>query len=1083
MKNRDVFLKDPLDWHLVNDGVSSNNVEDLDTLRYELETFVCQGEYQSGLHKILMGFLDNLGKEQKAAWVSGFYGSGKSHLVKVLRYLWTDFQFPSGERARTLAMLPTEIVDLLKELTTRGKQGVGLHSAGGTMKAGVGSVRLRLLGILLQSVGLPENLSIARLQMDLREQGKYDEVREHIVNAGNEPANEFPRFYTSKAFQSAYLANYPHLGDIKNVSAALRAQYPAKIDEISIDDMLAVVRRALVRDGQLPCTVVVLDEIQQFIKNNADVAHDVQEVVEALSKQLDGRVLVVGTGQSALTDMPNLQRLMGRFTTKVHLKDNDVEKVVRTVVLQKKEQAKADISGLISKCSGEITRQLKSTRIATRADDDANYIADYPLLPVHRRFWEKVLQSCDPTGTAAQMRTQLRVTHEACRLVADKPLGAIIPADFIYGQLANDLVITGEMQKRFQEIIEEQKTQPDGELRSRVAALVFLVNKLPHEGGDTGVRANVDHLADLLTDDLGDSATGLRAKIPGLVQGLVNDGVLMEIDGEFRLQTTEGAAWEAEFRRRRSALLNNEPQLASQRGQLLSKAIQHELNNVNVLHGAAKVKRKVNVQHGMEPPPSSDGLTVWVRDGFQESENGIIQDIQQRSVEDATIHVLIPKAKADLLKNALAASLAAEETLNFKGQPSSDEGREAKAAMATRSSGEAAKVERLVDEIVGGARLFLSGGQELALITLKEAVEEAAKEVLARLYPQFHLADSANWPTVWKKAKEGNPASLEAVNHHGDPHKQAVTAALLGLVGAGKKGVDIVSHFTGGSFGWPKDALDAGLAVLMVSGHLSARMQQQAVKLADLDQRKIGQAEFRVQHPVLTAMQNLRIKKLFQDAGHKFQPGDEVAVAPGFVQALKQLAQNAGGEPPAPAAPLVPTVTALNGLNGNDLLFELFEQAEELTRHIANWKALAAKIGQRLPGFRLAEELLGFAQGLAGMDEATATLTAIRANRSLLDDPEPTGNVLKTVAASLRTAVKDACEQYATTLAAERSRLDAHPAWNALPASKQAHLLQTCGVIERPQPDTGTEAELLAVLKSCDLTARSLSSKMSHFQL
>ena len=76
---------------------------------------------------------------------------------------------------------------------------------------------------------------------------------------------------------------------------------------------------------------------------------------------------------------------------------------------------------------------------------------------MRRRFWELVLHSCDPSGTAAQMRTQLRVTHEACRLVADQPVGTIIPVDFIYDQQANELVISGELQKRFQEIIEEQK--------------------------------------------------------------------------------------------------------------------------------------------------------------------------------------------------------------------------------------------------------------------------------------------------------------------------------------------------------------------------------------------------------------------------------------------------------------------------------------------------------------------------------------------------------------------------------------------------------------------------------------------------
>ncbi len=1084
MQNRELFLKDPLAWQIANEGVSSNNVEDPETLRYELDTFVCQGEYQTGLVKILQGYLDNLGKEQKAAWVSGFYGSGKSHLVKVLRYLWTDFALPDGVTARTLATLPQDIRDLLKELSTRARQNGGLHSAGGTMKAGVGSVRLRLAGIVLLSVGLPENLSVARLLMDLRDEGTLGDIQDRIRQTGKDPAQELGRLYTSRALHEAYLANYAHLGDIKNVSAALRSQYPAKLDEISIDDMLLVVRRALERGrptpassgagrpgSRLPCTLIVLDEVQQFINNSPDIAHDVQEVVEALSKELDGRVLVVGTGQSALTDTPALQRLMGRFTTKVHLKDNDVERVVRTVVLQKKEQAKSLISDLVAKRSGEISRQLKSTRLAARAEDDASYVPDYPLLPVRRRFWEQVLHSCDPSGSAAQMRTQLRVTHEACRLVAERPVGAIIPADFIYDQQANELVISGELQKRFQEIIEEQKTRPDGTLRSRICALVFLINKLPREGADSGVRATPEHLADLLTDDLGDSATALRATLPGLVQDLVSDGVLMEIEGEYHLQTTEGAAWESEFRRRRTALLSNEPQLAAQRGQLIAKAVQAALAGVNVLQGAAKVKRKVTPHHGMSPPSATDDLRVWVRDGFQESEAAVIQDIQQRSVADATIHLLIPKIKADPLKNALASALATEETLDFKGQPSGDEGKEARRAMITRKAREEAKVESLVSEIVGGARLFLSGGQELPVTALQDATEDAARDVLDRLYPQFHVADSANWPTVWKQAKDGSAAALGVVNHAGDPHKHPVTAAILSYVGAGKKGSEIVAHFGGGSFGWPKDAVQAGMAVLMVSGHLGARVQGQPVKLADLDQHKISQVDFRVEHPVLTAIQKLAIKKLFQAAGHKFQPGDEAGAAPGFVNRLADLARSAGGSPPAPAAPQAPEVIALQGLSGNDLLFGLHEKADLLTQRITDWQATADKIAQRAPAFDLAEQLLEQAAGIECMDAEASTLEAIRANRSLLDDPDPTSTVLKAVGTALRGALTQAQGRYAAALDAQQAKLDAHPTWSALPRSKQSALLQTAGIHPLTMPGTDSDEDLLAALQARDLSA------------
>src|ERR1017187_921952 len=78
--------------------------EELKTLRFELKTFVCEGEYSKGLEKTLRMFIGNLDRpEQQAAWVSGFYGSGKSHLTKILRYLWTDFEFPEDKaRARGL---------------------------------------------------------------------------------------------------------------------------------------------------------------------------------------------------------------------------------------------------------------------------------------------------------------------------------------------------------------------------------------------------------------------------------------------------------------------------------------------------------------------------------------------------------------------------------------------------------------------------------------------------------------------------------------------------------------------------------------------------------------------------------------------------------------------------------------------------------------------------------------------------------------------------------------------------------------------------------------------------------------------
>jgi len=1069
-KNRELFTKDPLSWTLANQGVSSNNDTDLDTLKYELETFVCDGEYKTGLSRILQSYLANLGKDQAGAWVSGFYGSGKSHLVKVLRYLWIDYAFPDSSTARGLTTLPSEIKDLLKELTTRGRQSGGLHAAGGTLKAGRGDVRARVLGIVFMSVGLPEDLSLARLHLDLRREGLLDQIREKISAAGAKPDEEFNRIYTSKSFLQAYLETHPQLGTTQEASKALQAQYRPSGSEVSIDEMLSLIRQALAKDHQIPCTVIVLDEVQQFINRDSRLLMDVQEVTEAILKKLDGRVLLVCTGQSALSDTEDLQRLAGRFTVKSHLKDNDVEKVVRTVVLQKKPEKKKELQDLISKHEGEISRQLKSTKIATRTEDHEDYVPDYPLLPVRRRFWEHVLHSIDSTSTMAQMRTQLRVTHEACRAIADQPVGTIIPGDFLYEQIATELIMSAVMPKRFQEMIEEQKEKTDGNLRSRICSLVFLINKLPRQQSDDGVRANAEHIADLLTGDLNQSCAEIRKKVPDLLAALADEAVLMVVDGEYRLQTSEGADWEGEFRRHSASIRNNDATIAASRSQILTKKIQDELGSLSIAQGAAKERRKVTLHYGSDVPGTTDGLTVWVRDGFREDEGSVIKEIQGRSTDDPLIHVLIPKTKSDALKDALSGSLAAEQTLHAKGIPTTPEGTEARTSMQSRLSAESAKVDQLMQEIIRGSRVFLSGGAEQPMISLRESVQAACEGSLANLYPKFSTADSSSWGAVWKKAKEGNAGALTAVSYSGDPDKHPVASEILRFIGSGKKGGDVVAAFTAAPYGWPKDAVDACIAVLLQSGHLAARLNSQPAGLSELDQRKIAQADYRLQNPVLTASQKLRVKKLYQTISLAFKAGEEEIAGPRFVEALRNLASSAGGEPPAPEIPRPPLLADLSGKHGNDLLFELFGQADALEKLIKEWQDVAKKIAARRPEFQMAEELLAQAERSAlpiAADQRTA-IDGLKSHRSLLDEPDPIQPIRKSLGSALRASLTEAHQVYETTRQSETQKLEAQPVWAALKADKRSALLMSAGVSSLAAPSLGTDAELLSALGQCD---------------
>ena len=216
IKIREVLSRDPLTTVIPNDGVTKviqpQSANEWDVLRYELESFVCEGEYRQGLDRILSAFLTNVSQpQQQAVWVSGFYGSGKSHLVRVLECLWRDVEFPDGTRARSIPTLPSDIDANLVELSRIGRQEGGLWSAAGYLGSGAGAVRLALLAVLLKGADLPEQYPAARLVIWLKQNGWYDTVAA-AVEARNKTLNhELRNMYVSPVLAESLLEAIPGL--------------------------------------------------------------------------------------------------------------------------------------------------------------------------------------------------------------------------------------------------------------------------------------------------------------------------------------------------------------------------------------------------------------------------------------------------------------------------------------------------------------------------------------------------------------------------------------------------------------------------------------------------------------------------------------------------------------------------------------------------------------------------------------------------------------------------------------------------------------------------------------------------------
>lgn len=1078
MQNQQIYQRDPSTRKLINEGVASVNDLNEEVLRYELETFVCDGQYQKGMEDILRTFLDNVRRgapQQPGSWVSGFYGSGKSHLVKMLQALWCNSSFQDGATALGVTQLPQPIQDLFKELTIEARRHGGLHAASGTLKANddSNSVRSALLAIIFKSVGLPAKYHLASFVMWLAEEGLLELLKEKVQKAGRDWDKEVQRLHVSEVIREGLVELRPKLFfDAKTCAETLRNQFPSGKD-VSNDEMLQAINQCLTRDGKFPLTLIILDEVQQYIGTSAERSIDVQESVEACSR-INGKLMFIGTGQTAVTGTSNLKKLEGRFTLRIELSDTDVEAVIRKVILAKKPDAVKLVARVMEQNLGEISRHLSGSAVAHRQDDIAHFPQDYPILPVRRRFWENTLRVLDQTGTDSQLRNQLTMIHKAIQSNLDQPLGHVVAGDYLYFDGAEKLLQARILPRKVHETTlnwystgtEEQK------LLARACGLVFLINKLTANNNEIGIQANVDTLADLLVEDLTAGSGALRSKLPKLLDGCQ---LLMKVGEEYRIQTEESALWNDEYLSQRNRLGNEAYRIEAERDDRVRQNFAAYVKQRVLTHGAAKVPREITpVFDAQLPKDHNQRIYLWVRDGWSVDENSVRAEALQAGSKSPTVFIFIPKRSADDLRNALIDLKAAQNTLEMRGVPTPGSGgEEAKLAMETTRNTAEGKVKLLLKEAFSGAKVYQGGGTEIVGNSLQEMVIEAAENSLQRLYPRFGAADHPGWDKVYAKAKQGAPDALVAVGDSGEPANNAVCKEVIGFIAAGKTGADIRANFQDPPYGWSQDAVDGALQTLLVAGLIRAQDEKGSpLDPRDIDRKAISKTQYRVEATTITVKQRIEIRKVLQGLGVTAKAGEELLHVPVFLDKLRALAESAGGEAPKPATPDMAFIDQIRLSVGNEQLLQIFNRKDDLQQAINEWQSLAKRIGERWPAWQQLKELAQQTNGLQHAETYRLQVKNIEEQRMLLDDPDPGAPLLSQISQQLREELNRLDGEYKQLHGEGMSRLQADENWQQLEPEQKNQLLagQKLSNAYQPKIEVQTTPQVLATLRSLPIS-------------
>ena len=528
-------------------GVIKVGQAEEENIRQELEEYVVTKELQ----KHFARFFDNYKKgingrtDKMGVWISGFFGSGKSHFLKIISYILenkTVDGIPAIEYFERDKKIADSMVLADMKLAANTPSTVILfnidsksESTGKKDKEAILSVFLKVFNEKLGFCGAYPH--VADLERRLTDEGKYEEFQAKFEEISGDSWLEER---TAIDFvQDELVEALTAIGFMSEDAARNWCEKATEPYALSIDRFAELIKKYIDSKGKNHHLIFLVDEIGQYVGDDTDLMLNLQTVTEDLGTVCGGKAWVIVTSQQDIDSITKVKgrdfsKIQGRFDTRLSLSSADVAEVIRKRILDKNETGRFSLTLLYDDKATVIKNLILfnddvEKKLYRNRDD---FAITYPFVPYQFNLLGSVLTAVRTYGASGKHladgeRSMLALFKESAANIKNKELGAVVPFYMFYSALEE--FIDHSHRGVITKALNNEKLNPDHETDCfdvNVLKVLFMIKYVKE------IKATVGNITSLMVSDINEDRIELQQKVEAALKRLIKQTLVQKSTGE-----------------------------------------------------------------------------------------------------------------------------------------------------------------------------------------------------------------------------------------------------------------------------------------------------------------------------------------------------------------------------------------------------------------------------------------------------------------------------------------------------------------------------------------------------------------------